>query len=113
MTPQTLERDFVDLEQCAIAAADRKFADVHGDQADWSPQEQDSYVGLIARVHAVFHPVAAPDSALLVLMAAFAASHSPSDRIAYRLDAELLAHPELCSTAADYPDWTPDGAVAT
>lgn len=45
-----------------------------------------------------------------VLRAELAATNSPSDRIAYAWDLELLAHPEWCSTDADYPNWTPGGA---
>lgn len=38
-------------------------------------------------------------------------SHSPSDRIAYALDAWLITHPEApVSTIDDYPDWTPGGS---
>ncbi len=56
MTTETLHAEFVDLEQAALAEADRKFGDVHGDSADWSPLEIKQYVGLISRVHSVFHP---------------------------------------------------------
>lgn len=36
---------------------------------------------------------------------------SPSDRIAYALDAWFVQHPEApVSTDADYPTWTPGGA---
>lgn len=59
MSPKTLERDFVDLEQAALAEADRKFADVHGPAAEWSGPEEVSYLKLIVKVHAVFHPEAA------------------------------------------------------
>ncbi|MFE4818538.1 hypothetical protein ACFRFU_19325 [Streptomyces sp. NPDC056704] len=39
---------------------------------------------------------------------AAAHSHSPSDRIAYQLDAWLIGHPEApISTDADYPDFHP------
>lgn len=34
---------------------------------------------------------------------ALAATHSPSDRIAYAFDLYLLGHPEACSTDDDYP----------
>ncbi|MDJ0342185.1 hypothetical protein QMK19_03165 [Streptomyces sp. H10-C2] len=55
MSPQ-LQAEFTDAEQDAIAEADRRFHMVHGDaEADWSPQEEVSYVRLIERVHAVFH----------------------------------------------------------
>ncbi|MFD9070590.1 hypothetical protein [Streptomyces lasiicapitis] len=40
-----------------------------------------------------------------VLRDARAATHSPSDRIAYALDERLLAHPEAVATEADYPGW--------
>lgn len=43
-----------------------------------------------------------------------AADHtaSPSERIAFRLDAWLVRHPEApVSTAADYPDFHPGGAA--
>ncbi|HEY9370426.1 hypothetical protein [Streptomyces sp.] len=39
-------------------------------------------------------PLAPRDIAVLTLRQAAADSHSPSDRIAYALDAELLLHPE-------------------
>ena len=56
-------------------------------------------------------PLAADvNAATGVLQAAMAATHSPSDRIAYALDVALLEHPEWCSTDADYPGWTPGGA---
>ncbi|MGY0062755.1 hypothetical protein ACWY4P_40520 [Streptomyces sp. LZ34] len=42
-----------------------------------------------------------------VLRDAMAATHSPSDRIAYAYDQWLVTHPEACPTAADYPGWTP------
>lgn len=42
-----------------------------------------------------------------ILAAATSRTLSPSDQLAYRLDVELLAHPELCSTPATYPWWTP------
>jgi hypothetical protein len=58
LVPQAVERDFVDLEQAAIAEADRKFGDVHGPAPKWSPQEEVQYVRLITRVHHVFHPKA-------------------------------------------------------
>lgn len=32
-------------------------------------------------------------------------TNSPSDRLAYLLDAELVRHPEVCATDADYPGW--------
>lgn len=50
-----LAAEFADLEQRAIAEADRKFSDVHGDAADWSSLEEIRYVRLIERVHGVFH----------------------------------------------------------
>lgn len=59
LVPQAVEQVFVDLEQAAIAEADRKFGDVHGDAADWSPQETVQYVHLIERVHHVFHAAVA------------------------------------------------------
>ncbi len=49
------------------------------------------------------------DQAFGVLRDAMAATNSPSDLIAYAFDAYLLAHPEACSTEADYPGWTPGG----
>ncbi len=37
---------------------------------------------------------------------AAAHTHSPSDRIAFRLDAWLVKHPdEVQAATADYPDW--------
>lgn len=55
MSPQ-LAAELADLEQAALAEADRKFHDVHGQVAEWSPLEQVAYVRLIERVHHVFHP---------------------------------------------------------
>lgn len=46
-----------------------------------------------------------------VLAEAFSRSHSPSDRIAYAWDDQLVDHPEWCATDTDYPDWTPGQAV--
>lgn len=54
MTPQ-LAAEMADAETNAVAEADRKFYDIHGPAADWSPQEEVAYVRLIERVHAVFH----------------------------------------------------------
>jgi hypothetical protein len=43
---------------------------------------------------------------------AAAHTHSPSDRIAYQLDAWLVTHPDApVSTEADYPDFHPGGAA--
>lgn len=56
-------------------------------------------------------PGAALDVSVDVLVAAMAVTHSESDLMAYSLDRELLAHPERCSTAADYPGWVPGQAV--
>ncbi|MER5584053.1 hypothetical protein ABT090_20775 [Streptomyces asoensis] len=36
---------------------------------------------------------------------AAARTHSPSEQVAFRLDAWLVKHPEACATAADYPGW--------
>lgn len=43
------------------------------------------------------------------LREAAARTHSPSDRIAYALDAYLITHPGTCSTPDTYPGWTPGG----
>lgn len=32
-------------------------------------------------------------------------THSPSDRLAFYLDAQLVHHPELLATDKDYPGW--------
>jgi propanediol dehydratase small subunit len=32
-------------------------------------------------------------------------THSPSDQIAFHLDAWLVTHPDACATSADYPGW--------
>jgi hypothetical protein len=48
-----------------------------------------------------------------VLRRARAATHSPSDALAYSLDLFLLAHPEACSTDADYPEWAAGLALQT
>lgn len=59
-------------------------------------------------------PIAAADVPLPVLEAELAAAAfeqaaartaSPSDQIAFRLDAWLVTHPTACATSADYPDW--------
>lgn len=45
------------------------------------------------------------------LLAALAATNSPSDQLAYRLDLWLVSHPDApVSTDADYPTWTPGRA---
>ncbi|MFJ5785397.1 hypothetical protein [Streptomyces hydrogenans] len=45
------------------------------------------------------------------LLAALAATHSPSDQLAYRLDLWLISHPEApVSCDADYPGWAPGAA---
>jgi hypothetical protein len=36
---------------------------------------------------------------------AAAKTHSPSEQIAYRLDAWLVTHPTACATGDDYPGW--------
>lgn len=52
-------------------------------------------------------PATVPSAPAEVLVRAMEATYSPSDRIAYALDARLLAHPGCCSTDADYPGWVP------
>lgn len=48
---------------------------------------------------------------VLTLAAAAARTHSPSDALAFRMDAWLVTHPDApVSTGATYPDWTPGGA---
>ncbi|WPO70257.1 hypothetical protein [Streptomyces sp. KN37] len=47
----------------------------------------------------------AAEAACITLRQAAARTHSPSDRIAYALDQQLLIHPEACSTDATYPGW--------
>jgi hypothetical protein len=42
-----------------------------------------------------------------VLRKAMKATHSESDRRAYAMDLFLVAHPEVCHTAKDYPGWVP------
>jgi hypothetical protein len=49
-------------------------------------------------------------AAVEALREGIATTNSPSDRIAYINDLWLIAHPEACSTDADYPTWTPGGA---
>ncbi|MGW2594838.1 hypothetical protein ACWCXC_31860 [Streptomyces sp. NPDC001515] len=45
-----------------------------------------------------------------VLVRARAATHSPSDALAYSLDLYLVTHPDApVSTDADYPGWTAGG----
>jgi hypothetical protein len=55
--------------------------------------------------------IEALDVSVETLLAAMARSNSPSDKLAWSLDVELLAHPERCATDADYPGWTPGGAA--
>lgn len=38
---------------------------------------------------------------------ALASATSDDDRSVYALDLFLVAHPECCHTAADYPGWSP------
>ena len=38
-------------------------------------------------------------------LAAAARTASPSEQIAYHLDAWLITHPKACATDADYPGW--------
>jgi hypothetical protein len=46
--------------------------------------------------------------AVATLVAASLRTSSPSDRIAYALDAWLIEHPDApVSTAETYPGWTP------
>lgn len=59
MSPQ-LAAEMRDLEQAALAEADRKFRDINGPEDDWSDLLRAKYVRLITKVHAVFHmPVGA------------------------------------------------------
>jgi hypothetical protein len=58
--------------------------------------------------HPVSLPVVEADACFL---AAAARTHSPSDRLACYLDAQLVHHPELLATEADYPgfaQWVAD-----
>ncbi|MFG3136045.1 hypothetical protein ACGFZA_07460 [Streptomyces sp. NPDC048211] len=48
-----------------------------------------------------------------VCLKAMDKTFSPSDRIAYANDLYLLAHPEACSTDADYPEWAAGLALQT
>ncbi|WP_109000837.1 hypothetical protein [Streptomyces rishiriensis] len=59
-------------------------------------------------------PITAADTPLPVLEAELAAvaferaaarTASPSEQIAYHLDAWLVTHPDACATSADYPEW--------
>jgi hypothetical protein len=56
MTAETLTAEFAGLERAALAEADRKFGDLHGDPDDWSSLEEAKLVKLVERVHRVFHP---------------------------------------------------------
>lgn len=42
---------------------------------------------------------------------AAAHTHSPSDQIAFQLDAWLVTHPKACATADDYPGWAEEFAA--
>ncbi|MFF1544142.1 hypothetical protein [Streptomyces sp. NPDC058291] len=50
-------------------------------------------------------PVVEADVAAAQFEWAAAHTASPSEQIAYRLDAWLVKHPDACATADDYPDW--------
>lgn len=45
-------------------------------------------------------------AACSVLREALARPQDESDRIAYSQDLYLVTHPEVCSTADDYPGWS-------
>jgi hypothetical protein len=53
------------------------------------------------------------DRQAAVLAEAARRTNSPSDRLAYAWDQSLIAHPEWCSTDADYPGWTPGAKQVT
>lgn len=55
MSPQ-LAAEWADREQAALAEADRKYHDIHGDdETEWSALERGSYLDLIATIHGWFH----------------------------------------------------------
>lgn len=68
-------------------------------------------VDLVARQRDAVR-VEGADARLETLAAAAQRTHSPSDRIAYELDACLIGHPDRAvSTDLDYPAWA--AALAT
>ncbi|MEV6547914.1 hypothetical protein AB0M57_04295 [Streptomyces sp. NPDC051597] len=64
----------------------------------------------LADLEADMKALVARQQACQVLAEAAAHTLSPSDRLAYAMDAWLLTHPEACSTADDYPNWQPGRA---
>jgi hypothetical protein len=65
-----------------------------------------------SRLEADMRALVARQRAAQDFLEAGALTLSPSDRIAFALDARLVAHPSApVSTDADYPNWTPGGAA--
>ncbi|RCH70537.1 hypothetical protein DT019_03335 [Streptomyces sp. SDr-06] len=64
----------------------------------------------LARLDADVKALVARQRARQVLETALTKTASESDRIAYAGDLFLIAHPEACSTDADYPNWQPGRA---
>lgn len=66
----------------------------------------------LSQVQASIRALVARQRACQTLADAAAHSQSPSDRLAYAMDAWLVTHPDApLSTDADYPGWTPGGAA--
>ncbi|MER5461604.1 hypothetical protein ABT010_13140 [Streptomyces sp. NPDC002668] len=68
----------------------------------------------LARVDVPLPVVAEQAGACAVLRDAMAHTRSPSDQLAYALDAYLVTHPDVpVSTDDDYPAWAADLAART
>ena len=55
MNAPELNAEFVDLEQTALAEADRHFGDIHGTPDQWSEPEWATYEHLLNRIRGMFH----------------------------------------------------------
>ncbi|MCW7941608.1 hypothetical protein AAW14_06050 [Streptomyces hygroscopicus] len=66
----------------------------------------ESRIAASLQLEADVRAIVARQRACQTLADAAAHTHSPSDRLAYALDAWLVAHPDApVSTLADYPAW--------
>lgn len=79
------------------------------------PRSKQDWDVPVARLEADVKALVARQRAHEVLEAALAKATGESDRIVYAGDLFLIAHPEACSCAADYPDWSAamDARIAT
>jgi len=66
----------------------------------------------LSRLAADVRATVARQRACQTLWEARLRTNSPSDRVAYAFDVDLIEHPEWpVSTEADYPGWTPGGTA--